>query len=294
MNFKKLIPSDKEYPEGLRNIYDPPQLINVWGNLPDFNQHPPIAIVGSRKPTEYGNESAREIAKGLALAGFTIVSGLAYGIDSVAHRVTLDVKGVTVAVLGSGLKEISPKLHQKLAEEIVAKGGCVISEFDDTMPGLPFHYPLRNRIISGIALGTVIVEAAIDSGSLITARSSMDQGREVFAVPGPIGNINSRGTHKLIKDGAALIESAQDVIDILDSKLPNEWKRKFSGQSFGIGDKERKLLDLLNDKPLTVDGIVEKSSLKASEVASMLTALECAGLIEDREGKGYIRLITHD
>lgn len=285
MNFKRLSTRAPEYPELLKHIFDPPSLLNVWGNMPDLNEHPPIAIVGSRKPTDYGRENAVNIARGLAKAGFAVISGLAYGIDSIAHKATLEAEGVTVAVLGSGLNNIYPVSHKKLAEEIVNNKGAVVSELDDTMPGLPHHFPKRNRIISGMSLGIIVIEAAINSGTLITARSALEQGREVFAVPGPIGNVSTAGTHRLIREGAALIESAQDVIDILDNKLSKPWKTKFSGQSFGIGDKERKLLDLLDECRLSIDEMVEKSGLASQNVLAAITILEASELIKEDGGK---------
>lgn len=294
MKFQKLSLEDSSYPELLRNIYDPPKFFNIWGKLPDFNEHPPIAIVGSRKPTDYGIENTKELSKGLTNAGFVIISGLAYGIDSISHKSCLENNGTAVAVLGSGLKNIYPPTHKKLAEEIVEKSGAVISEYDDTMPALPCNFPMRNRIISGLSLGIIVVEAAIDSGALITARSALEQGREVFAVPGAVGNVNTAGTHRLIREGAALIESAQDVIDLLENKLSKGWKIKFSGQSFGIGDKERKLLDFFTEIPLTMDNLIEKSGFTAQEVIASITMLECAGLLKEDSGRGYVRLKTHD
>lgn len=291
---KDIFLTDDIYPHLLKNIFDPPKKLHVWGEFPDFDLYPPIAVVGSRKPTEYGRRVAHDLAASLAEASFCVVSGLAYGIDSIAHSASLEKGGKTVAVLGSGLDNISPSVHKKLAEEIVNGGGTVISEFDATMPGLPHHFPKRNRIISGLSFGVIIVEAAIDSGSLITARSALEQGREVFAVPGPIGNVNTAGTHRLLRDGAALIETVQDVVDALDSRLPLKWKTKFSGQSFGIGDKERKILDELSDGPVLVDNLVEKSGLAPQDMLAILTTLECAGLIKEDAGLGYVKVRTHD
>lgn len=290
MKFKTFFPGTDGYPALLRNIYDPPKKLYVWGQFPDFDLHPPVAVIGSRKPTDYGQKNAHELAGKLAEAGFTIVSGLAYGVDSIAHRACLEKGGVTVAVIGSGLDRIYPEIYQKLAEQIVDTGGAVISEYELGTAPLPFNFPKRNRIISGMSLGTVVVEAAVDSGSLITARSALEQGREVFAVPGPIGNVNTAGTHRLIRDGAALLDSAQDVIDILENKLPHAWKTKFAGQSFGIGDKERKILDHLGSEPQLTDILLDKCGLALPEILSALTQLECAGLIKDKDGRGYVKL----
>lgn len=294
MKFETISMQALSYPGLLRNIFDPPKELNIWGMLPDFELHPPVAVVGSRKPTDYGREAAIIITAGLAKAGFSVISGLAYGIDSIAHKACLENGGITVAVLGGGLEKLYPKTHEKLAADIVKSGGAVISEFENSAPSLPFNFPKRNRVISGMSLGVVVVEAAIDSGTLITARSALEQGREVFAVPGPIGNVNTAGTHRLLRDGAALIESAQDIIDELEPRLSSAWKSKFSGQSFGIGDKERKILNLLNEVPAQVDNLIEQTHFAAADVLAALTTLECAGLIKDDAGKGYIRLNTND
>lgn len=292
MKFKKILPG--AFPYLLRNIYDPPPFLYCIGELPDFELHPPIAVVGSRKPTEYGRAFAEKLAGDLAAGGLTVISGLAYGIDSAAHRGVLQKNGITIAVTGSGPDIIYPPVHKELADEIIEKGGAVVTEFEPGEKPLPFHFLQRNRIISGLSLGVVVVEAAIDSGSLSTARHALEQGREVFAVPGRVGEVNSAGTHRLIRDGAAIIDSAQDVIDILSSRLPQKWRANFSGQSFGIGDRELKLLKMLNDKPKIIDKIVEESGLKAHEVMSMLTVLECSGLVKDESGKGYVKIISND
>ncbi|MBI2342316.1 MAG: DNA-protecting protein DprA [Deltaproteobacteria bacterium] len=292
MKSKSITIAESAYPYLLRQIYDPPKSFNLLGELPDFGKNPPVAVVGSRKPTEYGRENAEKLASVLASAGFTIISGLAYGIDSIAHKACLENKGLTVAVLGSGFDNIYPKTHKKLAEKIIETGGAVITEFDDDMAPLARNFPVRNRIISGLSLGVVVVEAAVDSGTLITAKLAMEHGRDVFAVPGLVGNVNSAGTHSLIRDGATLIESAQDVIDALSNKLSTEWKTKFSGQSFGIGDKERAFIRFFGSEAVTKDELIEKSGLKPQEVLSMISVLECSELIRDADGKGYIRIKT--
>lgn len=289
MKFEPILLADQRYPYLLRNIYDPPALFYITGNFPDFNLHPPIAVVGSRKPTDYGRNMAYELAASLAGAGFTIISGLAYGIDSIAHKACLEKGGITIAVMGNGPGQIYPNAHKKLAENMVEGGGAVITEFEEGMPALPQNFPRRNRIISGMSLGVIVVEAAIDSGTLITARLAMEQGREVFAVPGLAGNVNTCGTHRLIRTGAALIETAQDVIDILEPKLSTEWKSKFSGQSFGIGDRERKLLDMLGNEPIAIDNLAEKSGLAISDILIAVTTLECNNLIKEINGRGYVR-----
>jgi DNA processing protein len=294
MNNTILSPGSVVYPRLLRAIYDPPASLHIIGALPDFDEHPPVAVVGSRKPTDYGRAVAEDIAGGLARAGFTVVSGLAYGIDSIAHKAVLREGGITIGVLGSGIDKITPTAHKQLAEEMVSANGAIVSEYGKGVPALPRHFPARNRIISGLSFGVVVVEASLESGSLITATTALEQGREVFAVPGHIDAVNSKGTHMLIKNGAALIESAQDVIDILDAKLSPKWKTKFSGQSFGIGDKERQILDLLGEEPVPADAIVELSGLGTAQTLSSLAVLEMSGFVASNNGAGYTRLMTHD
>jgi len=206
--------ADKDYPTNLRYIYDPPATVYLKGNIvPEDNIA--IAIVGSRRATHYGLKNAKSLAFELAVRGITIVSGLARGVDSAAHRGALEAKGRTIAVLGSGLNVIYPKENERLAEEI-AQNGAVISEFPLDAGPQRYHFPRRNRVISGLSLGVVVVEAAQKSGALITANCALEQGREVFALPGKIDSFTSRGTHDLIKQGAKLVESIEDIIEELE------------------------------------------------------------------------------
>ncbi len=294
MKISSITTEDKNYPYLLSHIYDPPKKFYIWGELPNFDTHPPIAIVGSRKPTEYGIRHAGEIAAEFARAGFSIISGLAYGIDAIAHKSCVKENGKAVAVLGSGFNKLYPAIHKKLAEEIVEKGGAVITEFEADIPPLQHHFPARNRIISGLSFGVVVVEAAIDSGSLITARLAGEQGRDVFAIPGEAGNVNSAGTHKLIKEGAALIENAKDVIEILEQRLPKVWREKKSGHFLGVGGKELKLLDFLGSSPVEVDYLVEAGKFSPAEVVATLSVLECSNLVKRLPDGKYIRQKTHD
>ncbi|MCQ9208506.1 MAG: DNA-processing protein DprA [Omnitrophica bacterium] len=212
--FKTLRITDKDYPANLKHIYDPPATVYLKGEL-ILEDNIAIAIVGSRRATPYGLKNAKSLAFELAARGITVVSGLARGIDSAAHRGALEAKGRTIAVLGSGLNVIYPHENERLAEEI-AKSGAVISEFQQDVGPQRYHFPRRNRIISGLSLGVVVVEAAQKSGALITANCALEQGREVFALPGKIDSWTSRGTHDLIKQGAKLVESIEDIIEELE------------------------------------------------------------------------------
>jgi DNA processing protein len=212
MTTKKINPNSKDYPRLLKEIYDPPTPLYVLGNLKPKNELM-IAVVGSRKPTEYAKELIPKLIKGLVKHKFTIVSGLALGIDTLVHEETLKHGGKTIAVLGSGLKNIYPKANIDLARSILQKGGAILSEYSPTTEPRPYHFPKRNRIISGLSLGTVVIEAAKRSGSLITARMALEQNREVFAIPGSILSLNSKGTNQLIQEGAKLVTSVKDIIE---------------------------------------------------------------------------------
>lgn len=212
MNIEEIKINDIKYPEQLKNIYEPPKRLYVLGNI-EILHNTSIAIIGSRKFTEYGKNVALKLAKELSEKGIVIVSGLAKGIDSYAHIGTLNNKGKTIAVLGSGIKEIYPKENIELAKMIIRNGGCIISEYSpDTKPD-KMNFPKRNRIISGLSKGVVIVEATEKSGALITADYALEQGRDVFAIPGDIFNKNYVGTNKLIQDGAKLITSYDDILN---------------------------------------------------------------------------------
>jgi DNA processing protein len=206
------------YPALLARIHDPPIAFSIRGSL---TREDPlgISVVGSRRATAYGRESARRLSRGLASRGLTIVSGLARGIDAEAHLGALDAGGRTIAVLGSGLDRLYPREHRRLADRIVERGGAVVSEFDVDEPPYPRNFPRRNRIITGLTLGTLVVEAALRSGSLVSARLAMEQDRDVFAVPGPIGSPTSEGAHELIRDGARLVTRAEDVIEELRTEV---------------------------------------------------------------------------
>lgn len=210
--FKLLKPGDSDYPWLLGQIYDPPQLLYCLGNKSLLGKKL-IAVVGSRKMTPYGKWASEKLTKELVEKGFVIVSGLARGVDTSAHRAALRAKGLTIAVLGSGFDHIYPGENKRLAQEIVEKGGLLISEYPPEQRVLSANFPKRNRIISGLSLGVLVIEATLKSGSLITARLSLEQGREVFAIPGPINSAQSEGTAMLIQQGAKLVFRLEDILE---------------------------------------------------------------------------------
>jgi len=272
---------DKGYPKLLKKIEDPPKILYIRGELP---KKPCFAIVGTRRCSAYGKQIALEIAGGLAEVGLTIVSGMARGIDSFAHKGCLEREGKTIAVLGTGLdeKSIYPQENLKLAREILEKGGCLISEFPPGTPGLKQNFPQRNRIISGLSLGVLVVEAKMGSGALITAKWAKEQKRKLFAVPGPVHSSNSKGPHLLIKQGAILVENANDILKEL--KLPCS---TFHVEQRGETPKENLILKILKEKPLHIEKIIEKSGLKAQEVLSILAIMEIKDQVRNLGGNVY-------
>ena len=252
---------------------------------------PSIAIVGSRNPTDGGRRNAYEFARHLAGCGFCIVSGLAQGVDAAAHRGALAAGGRTVAFLGHGIDTVYPAQNRKLADEIVATG-LIASEFPAGSPPRRAHFPQRNRLISGLSLGTLVVEAARASGSLITARFAAEQGREVFALPGSIHNPLARGCHRLIRDGAKLVESADDILSELGALAGHMQQSgddlETRAEALRDDDQEYvKLRSFLSHDPISVDEIVERSGLTIDQVSSMLLILELDGTVEKQSGGRY-------
>lgn len=277
---------DPRYPELLRQTHDAPPLLFARGNAA-LLQNPQLAMVGSRNPSVVGRETAQEFARTLAAAGMTITSGLALGIDAASHQGALDGGGETVAVFGTGLDRVYPAKNRPLAHAIVEGGGVLLSEYPPGTEPLPGNFPRRNRIISGLSLGTLVVEAALRSGSLITARNAVEQGREVFAIPGSIHNPLARGCHQLIRQGAKLVESAQDIVEELAPQLRAILAEPASTHSSSGPDEEHKmLLACLGDGTSSVDQLVERSGLTADAVSSMLLLLELQGYVVSTAG-GY-------
>jgi DNA processing protein len=298
---------DATYPGNLLNIYDYPPFIYVKGSLNPGEIC--VAVVGSRLASVYGRYTTEKISRELALQGITIVSGLARGIDAAAHRGALAGKGRTIAVLGCGLDLIYPPENEGLAGAVAAHGALVTEFPFGTPPNAP-NFPSRNRIISGISLGVVVVEAGEKSGSLITARIAAEQGRSVFAVPGEIGAAGSRGTHRLIKQGAMLIENMEDILEEIlpQASLPPSASSGLSPASQagaakpapagknvmpakniqGLGDTEQKLLTMIPSRPVDIDLLITSSGLTAQEVLNALLILELRGLIRQMPGKQFL------
>lgn len=288
---------DTDYPSLLAGIDDPPLALFVAGD-PAVLDSPALAIVGSRNPTSAGRENAEAFGTFLANCGLTIVSGLALGIDAAAHRGAMRA-GRTIAVCGTGLDEVYPSRHRRLAAAI-ADNGAVISEFPCGTASRPENFPRRNRIISGLAVGTLVVEAAIRSGSLITARLASEQGREVFAIPGSIHNPLAKGCHQLIRQGAKLVDSAEHIIeelgpllglDTVEAERPRR-ESDASNDEPSLDKEYEKLLECLEDSPVHIDQLVIRSGLTPDAVSSMLLIMELRGIVESAPGGRYARRQT--
>ncbi|NLO78846.1 MAG: DNA-protecting protein DprA [Xanthomonadaceae bacterium] len=279
---------DPGYPQQLQDIPAAPPLLFALGD-PALLQRPQLAIVGSRNPTAGGVQIAEQFAEHLAAAGLAITSGLAEGIDAAAHRGALAGGGATIAVTATGLDRVYPARNRDLAHAI-AERGCLVSEFPPGTPARRDHFPRRNRIISGLALGTLVVEAGVRSGSLITARYTLEQGREVFAIPGSIHNPLSKGCHALIRNGAKLTETIDDILD----ELP--WRPAAAGTPAAepvaepeLDDDYRRLLDALGYDPVPLETLLQRTGLTPAEVSSMLLVLELKGLVSAAPGGRYSR-----
>jgi DNA processing protein len=297
----QLVPwNDDRYPRLLREIYDPPPLIYVQGDA-DILNRPSIAIVGTRRPTPYGNQMSERLGQDLAERGLVIASGLARGIDTLAHRGALKASsGTTVAVVGCGVDVLYPKENKKLFDEIASGRGAVVTELPTGSPPVPQNFPVRNRIIAGMALGAVIVEGTEHSGSLITARLAMEFGREVYGVPGNATQPNSYGPNQLIKQGAKLVTGWQDVIEELPTAVraslapvqtttAAERASLVNGSLFG---PERVLYELLGpDESRHIDELVERSGLSSSEALAALFDLEMKGYVQQLPGKQFMKVM---
>jgi DNA processing protein len=277
------------YPVTLKQIEDPPIALFVHGD-PEWLGQPQLAIVGSRNPTPGGRANARDFARCLSEAGITITSGLAAGIDGAAHEGALSGPAKTVAVTAAGPDHIYPREHLELAARIAAEG-ALVSEFPPATPPRRGHFPRRNRIISGLSLGTLVVEAARNSGSLITARCAAEQGRELFAIPGSIHNPLAKGCHRLIRRGAALVECVDDILEqlgpLLSSRAAAPTQRLAQPPGRQWDDDYRRLLEALEPDPQPNDLLIARSGLTADAVSSMLLLLELEGYVSSAPGKGY-------
>jgi DNA processing protein len=287
--------TDADFPPQLEHIPQPPAVLFVAGDA-SLLLHPQVAIVGARAASASGMAHARAFARTLAEAGFTITSGMADGIDGAAHAAALDAGAKTLAVIGTGPDRVYPRKHHALARRLV-EHGALVSEFPPGTAARADHFPRRNRIISGLALGVLVVEAGLRSGSLITARLAAEQGREVFALPGSIHNPLASGCHRLIRDGARLVECAAEIVELLAPaarSLGLELAARLGGEEVGTvttataADADyRRLLSALGHEPATMDELVQRTELSAAALSSMLLMLELDGRIERRSGNAY-------
>ena len=292
-----LVYTSAAYPALLKTIAVPPIALFVAGNVESLSR-PQLAIVGSRNPTPAARETAFEFSASLASIGITITSGLAAGIDGACHRGAIHADGFTVAVMGCGLDQVYPASHRELMEKVAAQG-AVISEFPVGEPPRPHNFPRRNRVISGLSAGVLVVEAAVRSGSLITARCAMEQGREVLAMPGSIHNPMARGCHALIRQGAKLVETVDDVLEEIGPSLnvspasspcePPGCATAEGAETFGLDDEYRALLEHVDYAATSVDVLVSRSGLTPQVVSSMLLQLELSGFIASIAGGLYAR-----
>jgi len=286
---------DDNYPLRLKTISDPPPLLYLTGQLNEVD-HQAIAVVGSRNATSVGLAFTRTLSQELASVGFTIVSGLARGVDQAAHQGALACStGRTVAVLGCGIDRTYPPEHQSLRERI-EQHGAVLTEFSPGAVPLGFHFPQRNRVISGMSVGVVVTEATEKSGSLITARLALEQNREVFAVPGPVSNATSRGPHQLIKQGAKLVEGLDDILEELLPQLEGSFRERlntreetFCEPTFALNTQEEALYNRISFEPVTLEDLLADEECSTSDVMSILLSLEMKGVIQQLVGSQYIR-----
>lgn len=298
---RKIDLNDAEYPANLKNIHRPPKTLFVNGSLVQQDAMA-VALVGSRRASIYGMEACEKLAFELAARGVTIVSGMARGIDTAAHRGALKAKGRTIAVMGSGHGNIYPPENAGLYKEIV-NNGAVVTEFEDDVAPMPKNFPQRNRIISGLSLGVVVVEAARNSGALITANFAAEQGREVFAVPGKISTETSSGTNALIKDGAKLVQSVDDILEELSLKEvsePEEGKGGKIKERIGrmtqayiynaMTEPERAVYNVLSDEPLHVDEVAVNSGSPQAKALQALLGLQLKGVVKELPGKKFIKI----
>ncbi|HJB13838.1 MAG TPA: DNA-processing protein DprA [Candidatus Oscillibacter excrementigallinarum] len=309
---------DAGYPNRLRNIYDPPCLLYVRGRLPAFDDEASIAVVGTRDCTPYGISSAEKLGYGLAAGGAVVVSGLARGVDSAALRGALRAGGTVTAVLGNGLDVIYPPENQYLYEDVAA-AGALVSEYPPGTSPEAKHFPVRNRIMSGLCVATLVVEAPARSGALITAGTALEQGRDVFAVPGPIDAPTSVGCNRLIRDGAGLVTDAWDILGEYEPRFPDKLRREgaretpavlgyqarqktepkpvppsvsLSHNDYSLTDDQIRLLRALTEEPMLVDDLIELTDIPTRRVLSALTVLEIEHLVTQHSGKRYARAVN--
>jgi DNA processing protein len=281
--------ADEDYPQSLKEIYDPPICLYIRGSL-NANTEKNIAIVGSRRITRYGKDAAKHLATAAANTGWCVISGLAYGIDATAHQAVVDTKGQTIAVLGGGLARIHPQDHIPLAREILQNGGAIVSEFPMEFTPTRWSFPMRNRIISGLSQGLIVIEAGLKSGSLITARCALEQGRSVFAVPGEIDNPQAKGTNQLIKNGAKLTESFDDILEefsFITNKDTRTPKQVPEEEYSNLTELELKIFEELKQGSLSADNISLACAIPAGATLATLMQMQLKNIIIPLPGKKY-------
>ncbi len=276
----------EQYPALLDEIEDPPYLLYYAGSLQCLKQ-PCVAIVGTRTPSDYGRHMAYQLAKDLAAAGVTIISGLARGIDSAAHQGALDAGGCTVGIMGSGINKPYPSEHTPMLRRIASQNGAVISEYPLDAPPMPFHFPYRNRIISGCSVASIFVEGRIKSGGMHTVSSALDQGREVFAVPGQTGYIGAEGPLAIMREGARVITCAEDVLEDLSLISIKARKKPRQTPLLSLTHEQRLIVKALRVQPMTIDDLSQKTGLKADQLITELSIMEIDGLIIREAGSSY-------
>ncbi|MBT3955296.1 MAG: DNA-protecting protein DprA [Elusimicrobiaceae bacterium] len=289
VNGKILLLEDEDYPESLKTLKEPPLVLYIRGN---FNpQAIKVAVVGTRKITPYGKRCADKISADLSCAGIVVVSGLARGIDSTAQKAAVALNKPTYSVVGTGIGRCYPAENRKLATEILDNGGAIISELPFDKPPLPFHFPRRNRIIAGLSMFTAVIEGEEKSGALITAKLALEQGKDVFAVPGPIDSLQSGGTNMLIRDGATPLFSGQDIIDAIPMEFQknivvedSKSKKEKSVNIANLSDIEKQTLELIASSELSLDDIVNKLNINVSEASTLLFNLEVKGILASKDG----------
>ncbi len=282
-----LFSEDKAFPRLLREIIDPPDLLFYKGTMENAEERA-LAIIGSRRETRYGREQARGIARDLARQGITIVSGLAYGIDHAAHQGALEAGGRTVAVLGSGLNNLYPKDHAPLAEKMIQSGGAVVSELPPHSQPLAYHFPFRNRIVSGLSQGVLLVEAREKSGTLITVGHALAQGREVFALPGPVDSPGSMVPHRFLREGARLATCAHDILEDMGwNKQAEQLTMPLPRSLPDLTNIQQRIYDALCDESQSFESLLSSTGLSASELNTQLVILEMQGVTETLPGRQY-------
>ena len=281
-----IVSSENKYPDLLKEISYSPSSFYIKGEIPE--ETPRIAIVGTRKISAYGKSVTEKLVQELVRYNFIIVSGLAYGVDTIAHKTALENQGKTIAVLGSGLNNVYPYSNKKLSQEI-AKHGALISEYPLDAPALRRYFPWRNRIISGLSLATVVIEAPEKSGALITAKFALEQNREVFAIPGSIFNKNSIGTNNLIQQGAKSVSKIEDILEELNIQYTLPIIKDHPNLKFDNKEEEKIYKSLSEEKPLAIDKIIEISNLSPKEVLAILTTLELKEFIKNTNEGNYIK-----